>query len=54
MDGKSCASTSDDNDLREIRNLLWGPTIINDVFKRWSQGNWDPFCCVSIVLCLSF
>lgn len=39
----STATAKDTLELQEIRNLLWGPTIRLDVFRRWSQGrcfNW--------------
>lgn len=26
------------SELQEIRNLLWGPNIKEDVFRRWAQG----------------
>lgn len=34
----SMATVKDARELQEIRNLLWGPTIRLDVFRRWSQG----------------
>ncbi|XP_073833625.1 ubiquitin carboxyl-terminal hydrolase MINDY-3 homolog [Musca autumnalis] len=37
--GRSNALTAKDaRELQEIRNLLWGPNIRLDVFRRWSQG----------------
>ncbi|XP_037810066.1 ubiquitin carboxyl-terminal hydrolase MINDY-3 homolog [Lucilia sericata] len=32
------ATAKDARELQEIRNLLWGPAIRLDVFRRWSQG----------------
>ncbi|KAM7348603.1 ubiquitin carboxyl-terminal hydrolase MINDY-3 homolog [Cochliomyia hominivorax] len=32
------ATAKDARELQEIRNLLWGPVIRLDVFRRWSQG----------------
>lgn len=33
------ASTStDEQELKAIKHLLWGPVIKTDVFGRWSQG----------------
>ncbi|KAF4524530.1 hypothetical protein B566_EDAN002802 [Ephemera danica] len=26
------------NELIDVKNLLWGPAVKDDVFKRWSQG----------------
>lgn len=39
-DDTACASTSirDEQELKEIRLLLWGPNINLDIFRRWSQG----------------
>lgn len=35
----SCASASnDEQELIDIRNIIWGPNIRLDVFRRWSQG----------------
>lgn len=34
------AAAKDARELLEIRNLLWGPAIRLDVFRRWSQGGW--------------
>lgn len=31
-------NAKDARELFDIRNLLWGPTIRADVFRRWSQG----------------
>ncbi|XP_061392630.1 ubiquitin carboxyl-terminal hydrolase MINDY-3 homolog [Musca vetustissima] len=31
-------TAKDARELQEIRNLLWGPNIRLDVFRRWSQG----------------
>uniref|UniRef100_A0A1I8P9S4 Ubiquitin carboxyl-terminal hydrolase MINDY n=1 Tax=Stomoxys calcitrans TaxID=35570 RepID=A0A1I8P9S4_STOCA len=31
-------TAKDARELQEIRNLLWGPSIRVDVFRRWSQG----------------
>lgn len=28
----------DENELREIKNILWGSSIKKDVFINWSQG----------------
>lgn len=37
--GKSSASTSnDEQELGDIKILLWGEVVKADVFKRWSQG----------------
>lgn len=37
----SCASaSSDEQELIDIRNIIWGPNIRLDVFRRWSQGKW--------------
>ncbi|XP_012229565.1 ubiquitin carboxyl-terminal hydrolase MINDY-3 homolog [Linepithema humile] len=30
--------TSDDELLKDIKKLLWGSTVKEDVFKRWAQG----------------
>jgi len=32
-------AASDDELLRNIKTLLWGTTVKEDVFKRWAQGN---------------
>lgn len=38
-DDTACASTSSDKqELKDIRHLLWGPNINLDIFRRWSQG----------------
>lgn len=38
-DAACCASTSsDEQELKDIRLLLWGPNINLDIFRRWSQG----------------
>lgn len=29
---------SDDELLKNIKTLLWGSTVKEDVFKRWAQG----------------
>lgn len=26
------------NEILEVSNLLWGPTVKADVFRRWAQG----------------
>lgn len=31
--------TSDDELLKNIKTLLWGSTVKEDVFKRWAQGS---------------
>lgn len=37
--GKSSASTTnDEQELGDIKILLWGEVVKADVFKRWSQG----------------
>ncbi|XP_075158494.1 ubiquitin carboxyl-terminal hydrolase MINDY-3 homolog [Haematobia irritans] len=36
--GGIASIAKDARELEEIRNLLWGPTIRLDVFRRWSQG----------------
>lgn len=42
MDEAACASTSsqltDEQELKEIREIVWGSNIRLDVFRRWSQG----------------
>lgn len=55
-DGASCSPAQlakDARELYEIRNLLWGPSIRIDVFRRWSQGaffhwlvNWAGLGCL--------
>ncbi|CAD7091558.1 unnamed protein product [Hermetia illucens] len=37
-DNSSASNSNDERELKEIRNLLWGPSIRLDVFRRWSQG----------------
>lgn len=37
-DNSSASISNDEYELKEIRNLLWGPNIRLDVFRRWSQG----------------
>ncbi|XP_071439579.1 ubiquitin carboxyl-terminal hydrolase MINDY-3 homolog [Hetaerina americana] len=32
------SSTPCENELNEIRRLLWGPYVKDEVFKRWAQG----------------
>ncbi|KAJ9600934.1 hypothetical protein L9F63_000881 [Diploptera punctata] len=32
------SSASSYNELQEIRKLLWGPYVKEDVFRRWAQG----------------
>lgn len=32
-------NATDMRELREIKQLLWGDNVREDVFKRWSQGN---------------
>lgn len=32
---------SDMRELREIKQLLWGDSVREDVFKRWSQGKYS-------------
>lgn len=32
---------SDMRELREIKQLLWGDSVREDVFKRWSQGKFS-------------
>ena len=27
--------------ITEICNILWGNNVTNDIFQRWSQGNWN-------------
>lgn len=38
--GLTPSTAKDVSELQEIRNLLWGPVIRLDVFRRWSQGGW--------------
>lgn len=34
-----CASASnDDQELKDILDIIWGTNIRLDVFQRWSQG----------------
>lgn len=35
-------NATDVRELREIKQLLWGDNVREDVFKRWSQGNTPP------------
>lgn len=40
-DSAACASTTtltDDQEFKEIRDIVWGSNIRLDVFQRWSQG----------------
>lgn len=40
-DSAACASTTtstDDQELKDIREIVWGANIRLDVFRRWSQG----------------
>lgn len=40
-DSAACASTTsstDEQELKDIREIVWGPNIRLDVFRRWSQG----------------
>lgn len=32
-------TASDDELLKNIKMLLWGSTVKEDIFKRWAQGN---------------
>lgn len=32
------SNLSDEQELNEIREIVWGPNIRLDVFQRWSQG----------------
>lgn len=46
--GSSSFNREDNQELKNIRNLLWGPNIRTDIFQRWSQGINDVF---SLLLC---
>lgn len=49
MADAACASTNspiDDQELNEIRAIVWGPSIRLDVFQRWSQGNFSMSPCI--------
>lgn len=43
----SSASTAsnDEQELKEILDVLWGPNIRTDVFQRWSQGLYSFLYC---------
>lgn len=44
-DSAACASTtssSDDQELKDVLEIVWGPNIRLDVFRRWSQGLQTP------------
>ena len=40
LNPSTMTTAKDARELQEIRNLLWGPAIRLDVFRRWSQGGW--------------
>lgn len=44
--------TSNDELLRNIKTLLWGPTVKEDVFKRWAQGNGVLSQILSAIFCI--
>lgn len=40
-ESSSVSASNDEQELKDIRDILWGPNIRLDVFRRWSQG----LCC---------
>lgn len=38
------AIAGDDELLKNVKTLLWGSTVKEDVFKRWAQGTEAPLC----------
>lgn len=36
--GNPAIETNFQDELKEIREIVWGPSIRLDVFQRWSQG----------------
>jgi len=41
------SSASSYSEIQEIRKLLWGPYVKEDVFRRWAQGE----CSSLVTLC---
>lgn len=46
MDATVSPVSSKVQELKDIRNLLWGTSIRTDVFRRWSQG-----LCATLTIC---
>lgn len=44
------SSSPCENELNEIRRLLWGPYVKDEVFKRWAQGTYLSNSLCTIIL----
>lgn len=42
------AIAGDDELLKNIKTLLWGSTVKEDVFKRWAQGTEASSCVMAV------
>lgn len=42
---------SDEQELNEFREIVWGPNIRLDVFQRWSQGWFLSFSTTIVCIC---
>ena len=51
LNPSTMTTAKDARELQEIRNLLWGPAIRLDVFRRWSQGGW--LVCLPVIQSVS-